>query len=126
MTLHFKYVCCGGLWKPIVGTSLKLNRNPKSEEVGGKQAGNHEVAQFPFPCLSCFKSKFASPNYNPISAYLESPTNLRQCAAELHKCDHCEGAHNARESKQGKYKLQLVNYRKQSLPHRIANSVGAH
>ena len=105
-----------------MGTSLKLNRNPKSEEIGGKQAGNHEVAQFPFPCLSFFKSKFASPNSNPISAYLESPTDLRQFAAELHKCDHCEGAHDARES----HKLRLVHYRKQSLPHRIANSVGAH
>ena len=79
-----------------MGTSVESNRNPKTEEIVGKEAGNHEVAQFPFPCLFCFQSKFASPNSTHISAYLESSTDLKQFGPELHKCDYCEGAHNAR------------------------------
>ena len=53
MTPHFKYVCCGGLWKPIVGmplktvaTSFKPNGNPQNEEIHGEEVGNYEVAQF--------------------------------------------------------------------------------
>ena len=61
--------------------------------------------------------------------YLESPTAFKPIAPELHKCYDGEGSHDARyktagESNLGISELQLVNYKKQPLPHGIANGVG--
>ena len=126
MTPHFKYVCCGGLWKPIVGmplktvaTSFKPNGNPQNEEIHGDEVGNYEVAQFFFFLF------YVPPNSNPISVYLEYSTALKPIATELQDCNDCEGGHNTREPNLGISRHQLVNYWNQPLPHRIAHSMGA-
>ena len=66
---HFKYVCCGGLWRPIVGTYFPLveetgaNPSPHSSirpgypihpETSGIDAGTSEVVIFYFFPFSIF------------------------------------------------------------------------
>ena len=115
---------------PSVATSVQSDRNPKNEDISGKEVDNQEVVQFSFPFLFCFHFKVSLQKKSiQISAYLESSTALKPLAPELHKCYDWEGAHNAYESNMGISKLQLVidvNSKKQPLPHRTANGVGTH